>query len=224
MRRIRGECDYRVLRGELPLAWRKGLAERLCDLLAAVHAVDWRRLGLGELLPDPGAAAARFELDRWERILRRDQLESHPELELAIDWFRATAPAASRTALVHADFKPGNVLLEDGRITGLLDWELAHPGDPLEDLGWVTQPLRASEHTIPGVWESEDLLARYERVTGMPVHRESLAWWAAFAAFKTAVMQVSGLRSFLDGRSDKPFRPTRAVLGTLLAAVGEGRY
>nr|WP_245992936.1 phosphotransferase family protein [Prauserella muralis] len=223
MRRVPGECDYHVLRGTRPLAWRRDLAERLCDLLAAVHAVDWRRLRIGDVLPDPGMAAAAYELDRWETVLRRDQLEDYPELELALGWLRATVPPGSRTVLVHGDFKPGNVLLEDGRVTALLDWELAHLGDPLEDLGWVTQPLRAREHTIARAWSNEDLIARYEHTTGAQVDRASLAWWTAFAAFKTAVMQVSGLRSFLDGRSEEPFRPTRAVLGTLLDAVGGRR-
>ncbi|HEY2207065.1 MAG TPA: phosphotransferase family protein [Pseudonocardia sp.] len=221
MRRAPGDCDYRVLNGERPLAERAVLAGRFCDLLARVHLTDWRGLGIGELLPDPGAGAALAELRGWEEILRRDQLEEYPELELAIDRLRETAPASARTVLVHADFKPGNILLEGDRVTALLDWELAHLGDPLEDLGWVTQPLRAGEHTIAGTWESADLLRHYERVTGFEVDRTSLAWWVTFSTFKTAVMQVSGLRSFLEGRSDEPYRPTRGVLRTLLAAVTE---
>ena len=55
---------------------------------------------------------------------------------------RVQGPGVHPPVLVHADFKPGNILLDGDRITALLDWELAHLGDPLEDLGWVTQPLR----------------------------------------------------------------------------------
>jgi aminoglycoside phosphotransferase (APT) family kinase protein len=122
--------------------------------------------------------------------------------------------------LVHADFKPGNILLDGDRITALLDWELAHLGDPLEDLGWVTQPLRTREHLIPGSWEREDLIAHYAAVRSVEVDPAALAWWNAFASFKTAVMQVSGLRAFLDGRSETLYRPHPKVLRALLDAIG----
>ncbi|KAF0957819.1 phosphotransferase family protein [Rhodococcus sp. T7] len=222
MRRLPGTCDYRVLRNSaLPLAERISLARRFCALLAEVHAVDWHTLGLGDVLVDPGRHAARAELDQWTAILRQDQLEPWPELEYAVAILGERAPTSSRTVLVHADFKPGNLLLADKHVTALLDWELAHLGDPLEDLGWVTQPLRASEHTIDRSWEAEDLVNYYERESGVTVDRAALAWWIAFSAFKTAVMQVSGLRAFLDGRAEEPYRPTRRVLTTLLDAVLE---
>lgn len=221
MRRESGACDYRVVNGELPLEVRIDLARQFCDLLAQVHSVDWRQLGLDAILPDPGPEAARAELRRWEDVLRKDQLEAHPELDYALQVLEETAPRAARIVLVHADFKPGNVLLEDNRATSLLDWELAHLGDPLEDLGWVTQPLRAAEHLIAGSWERDDLVAHYESVTKSVVDRDSLSWWMTFSSFKTAVMQVSGLRAFLEGRSAEPYRPTRRVLSTLLDALEE---
>lgn len=223
MRRLPGTCDYRILSDpERSPAERRALAASFCDLLVRVHGTDWRGLGLEGILPDPGPEAARAELDRWVAILRQDQLEPLPELDYAMVELRETAPRSDRIVLVHADYKPGNLLLEGDRVTALLDWELAHLGDPLEDLGWVTQPLRAREHTIPGIWEPEDLVAHYARATGVEPHPRHLAWWVAFSTFKTAVMQVSGLRSFLDGRSDEPYRPTRKVLSTLLGSITEG--
>ena len=223
MRRLPGSCDYRILSdAERSPDERRALAASFCDLLAQVHGTDWRDLGLDGVLPDPGPEAARAELDRWAAILRKDQLEPLPELDYALVELGETAPRSERTVLVHADFKPGNLLLENGQVTALLDWELAHLGDPLEDLGWVTQPLRAREHTIPDVWEPEDLVAHYARAAGVEVDPHNLAWWVAFSSFKTAVMQVSGLRSFLDGRSDQPYRPTRRVLSTLLGSITDG--
>ena len=221
MRRESGACDYRVVNGELPLAVRVDLARRFCDLLAEVHSVDWKALRLDAILDDPGPEAARAELESWERILRKDQLEPYPELDLAVHALAENAPRSARTVLVHADFKPGNILLEHNQVVALLDWELAHLGDPLEDLGWVTQPLRTPEHLIPGAWERDDLVGRYESATGAAVDRKSLEWWRTFSTFKTAVMQVSGLRAFLEGRSDEPYRPTRRVLTTLLGAIEE---
>ncbi len=214
-----GVCDYFVVNGDRPLATRVRLAREFCDLLASIHTVDWVGAGMGDFLPDPGRRAADHELDRWEAVLRRDQLEPYPELELALGWLRHTAPDAARTVLVHGDFKPGNVLLEGDRIVALLDWELAHLGDPMEDLGWITQPLRQREHLIPGAWEQTELFARYTERTGIDVDAAAVAWWNVLASFKTAVMQVSGLRSFVEGRSDEPYRPTTTVLRTLLDAV-----
>jgi aminoglycoside phosphotransferase (APT) family kinase protein len=217
MRREPGICDYFVLNGDRPLDERVALAKRFCDLLVAVHAVDWRGAGIGDLLEDPGESAALAELERWEAILRRDQLEAYPELELAHAWLRAHAPRSPGTVLVHGDFKPGNVLLlANDEIGALLDWELAHLGDPWEDLGWVTQPLRTREHLVPGAWEREDLFDRYQRVTGLEVDGGAVAWWNVFACYKTAVMQVTGLRSFVERRCDEPYRPTAPVLRTLL--------
>ncbi|WP_326837307.1 phosphotransferase family protein [Amycolatopsis rhabdoformis] len=221
MRREPGECDYRVVNGERLLAERTALARRFCELLAEVHAVDWRATGLGEVLDDPGDQAALAELTRWETVLRQDQLEALPEVDVAIGWLREHAPVSARTVLVHADFKPGNILLQDGRVSALLDWELAHLGDPLEDLGWVVQPLRHREHLIEGAWERDDLIRHYRDVSGTEVDEAALRWWVVFSTFKTAVMQVSGLRAFLDERSDEPYRPTRRVLRTLLAAITE---
>jgi aminoglycoside phosphotransferase (APT) family kinase protein len=222
MRRADGVCDYRVLNGDRPLAERVALAVTFCDLLAQVHEVDWRAVGLADVLTDPGPEAARAELDRWDQIRQVDQREDLPELDLARELLRACAPRAERITLVHADFKPGNILLDGNRVTALLDWELAHLGDPYEDLGWVTQPLRAGEHLIEGHWGGGDLIGHYRELTGRAIDDAALRWWQAFSTFKTAVMQVSGLRAFLEGRSDEPFRPTRRVLATLLDQVRGG--
>lgn len=220
MHREPGASDYHILNGELPVQVRVDLAERLCDLLADLHLVDWQALGIGEILDDPGPWASRAELERFVEILHADQHEPYPELELAILWMREHAPRAQRTVLVHADFKAGNVLLEGTDVVALLDWELAHLGDPLEDIGWITQPLREREHLIAGAWERSQLLERYRSKTGFDVEPASVHWWNVFSTFKTAAMQVSGLRSYLEGRSEESYRPTAKVLATLLDSVG----
>lgn len=211
-----GQCDYFVVNGDLPLAERVALARRFCELLVEVHQVPWQSVGLNGVFPDPGRSAATTELARWEAILRRDQVEPYPELELAAHWLAAHAPQSPRTVLVHGDFKPGNVLLQDGRIVALLDWELAHLGDPHEDLGWITQPLRTREHLIPGAWERAQLLDYYQELTGTEVDHVAVDWWNVLACYKTAVMQASGLRSYIEGRCDELYQPSADVLRTLL--------
>lgn len=222
MRREPGESEYFVLSGERPLEQRLALARELCELLGRVHQVDWTTTPLVETLGDPGPDAAQYELTHWEETLRRDQLEAYPELELAIQWLRSRAPASQRTVIVHGDFKPGNVLLDDEtRVTALLDWELAHLGDPMEDIGWIVQPLRRREHVIDEHWEEAQILEHYREATGLSVSEEAVRWWSCFATFRTAVMQVSGLRAFLEGRAEESYRPTRRVLKTLLDAIAE---
>ena len=217
MERGTGRCDYFVLNGDLPLERRVHLAERLCDLLADIHGLDWAALGLGEVLSDPGPEAARHALDEWVAVLRAQQVEPLPELELIVDWLAADPPRSPRTVLVHGDFKAGNVLLDDeDGIVLLLDWELAHLGDPHDDLGWVIQPLRTREHLIPGSWERPQLFAHWERRTGLTVDPAAVRWWNVMACLKTAVMQVTGLASWLDGRTDTMYRLTN---GCVVAAL-----
>jgi hypothetical protein len=159
-------------------------------------------------------------LSEWETILQRDQLEPYPEMELCAHWLRSNAPRSPRTVLVHADFKVGNVLLDDdGEIVALLDWEIAHLGDPHEDLGWVTQPLRTKEHFIKGTWERAELLDHYEKASGHPVDHDAVRWWNVLAAYKTAIMQASGLRAFVEGRSDEHYQPSAPVLKALINAA-----
>ncbi len=222
MVRLPGTCDYYVINGDRPETERVDLARRFCELLATVHQTDWRSAGFDGFLSDPGPNAAAHELAHWNAVLERDRLESYPELALAARWLGKNPPTSPRTVLVHADFKAGNILLDDDEITGLLDWELAHLGDPHEDLGWITQPLRRREHLIDNAWGAEDLFAHYEAVTGFSVDRAAVHWWNVFSTYKTAIMQVSGLRSFIEGRSDELYQPSAAVLTNLLeATVGQ---
>jgi aminoglycoside phosphotransferase (APT) family kinase protein len=208
---VDGVCDGFVLSSSRPVSERLAIAHLLYDRLAEIHLVDWRALGLGGVLEDPGTAAADAVLAHWESELRRVQLEPEPELELVIDWLRRHAPRNEVTTLVHGDFKAGNVLMRDGdgadagstAIAAVLDWETVHLGDPHEDLGWVTNPLRFREHTIPEVWQPRDLLARWSERTGMTVQAETVRWYAILANLKLSVIVLTGTQAFTSGRLDR---------------------
>lgn len=215
-RRDRGVCDYLVLNGELELPRRLKLAHRFCELLAQVHLADWRQLGLDTILADPGPGAARAALDHWTATLLARGPGAYPELTAVELWLRGRAPTSQATVLVHGDFKPGNALVDGDEVVVLLDWETAHLGDPVEDLGWVTQPLRLSEHLIDGAWEQADLIDRYRSLTGFAVDAEVLAWWQAFASYKAAVIQLTGLAGYLAGTSDRLYREPAQALRILL--------
>lgn len=206
MDRVPGSCDYLVLNGGRPLEVRLNLAREFIDLMARIHAVDWRDRGLGAVLGEPTGAPSRVELAHWEAEYRRVRLEPHPELDFVLAWMRLGAPEAEEIVLVHGDFKPGNALIVGDHISAKLDWETAHLGDPLEDLGWVTNPVRRREHQIPGAWEREQIVAAYRALTGRRVDEAALRWWNVFSIWKLAVIQLTAVSEFVAGRYNRVFQ------------------
>jgi aminoglycoside phosphotransferase (APT) family kinase protein len=211
-----GTCDNFVLNGSRALEARVDLAHRLYDLLSAIHQLD----PAGFALDDPGAKAALAALDHWENELRKVQLEPEPELAFVCAWLRAHAPVNERTTLVHGDFKPGNVLLAGDEWTAVLDWETAHLGDPHEDLGWVTNPLRQGEHRIPGAWEPDDLLDRWSRDTGWTVDHDRVRWWQVLANVKLSVIVLTGVRALVEGRLHRIHQTPVRIYQLLLDQIG----
>jgi aminoglycoside phosphotransferase (APT) family kinase protein len=203
MVREEGVCDWFVLSSPRSLEDRVAIARRFLDLLASIHLVDWRDAGLGRSLVDHGATAANAEVDHWENELRRHQVEPHPELEVVLAWLRKHAPEAQATVLVHGDFKPGNALMRGDEVGVMLDWETAHLGDPVEDLGWITNPVRAREHQIPGAWERADIIEHWSKATGFTVDPAELTWWNVLANYKLSVITLTGVGAFVDGRFDR---------------------
>ena len=216
-----GRCDGYVLNGNRALSERLAIAHRIYDRLADIHRVDWRAAGLGRFLVNPGHRAAAAALDHWEAELRKVKFEPEPELAFVLSWLRTNVPSNDVVTLVHGDFKPGNVLLDDdGNVTAVLDWETAHLGDPLEDLGWVTNPLRAYEHSIAGSWETADLLGRWSERTGIAFDSDQVRWWQVLANVKLTVIVLTGIHSFLDDRSDRIFPNPVSLFPLLLDQIG----
>jgi aminoglycoside phosphotransferase (APT) family kinase protein len=206
MARMPGSCDYMVLNGSQPLQERQHLAQDFLELLVDIQAVDWRAQGLGEALGVPEGSPAKAELGHWQAEYRRVQLEPHPELDYILNWLDRTAPQAEGMVLVHGDFKPGNALIKNNHITAKLDWETAHLGDPLEDLGWITNPVRKREHQIPGHWERKQIVESYREMTGREVSEADLTWWNIFSCWKLAVIQLTAVNEFVAGRYNRVFQ------------------
>jgi aminoglycoside phosphotransferase (APT) family kinase protein len=206
MERVPGRCDYMILNGDAPVEDRRALARGFTGVMAAIHGLDWKAKGLGDSLGVPAEAPSMTELNHWEAELRAAQLEPQPELEYVLKWLRSNAPEAEEIVLVHGDFKPGNALVLDGRITAKLDWETAHLGDPLEDLGWVTNPVRRREHQIPGHWEAADIVAAYREMTGREVRDQDLLWWNVFSCWKLCVIQLTAVSEFVAGDYSRVFQ------------------
>lgn len=221
MQRDHGRCEYFCLTNEeRTLDQRVALAHEFVDTLAAIAGVDWRAAGLDEVLDDPGTNGALAALGHWEGELRRVQREPLPEMDVVAEWLRAHAPTSQATVLVHGDFKPGNALLHGDHLGLVLDWETAHLGDPLEDLGWITNPVRRAEHQIPGAWERPDICARWSAQTGFSVDEVALAWWNVLANYKLAVIGFTGAAEFIDLHMDRPYNAPLSLCRIMYDLMG----
>ena len=219
MERVSGHCDYMVLNGARPLEERLELAHAFLRLLTDIQAIDWQARGLGSSLGVPAGSPSQIALGEWEAEYRRVQLEPHPELDYVLAWMRRTAPQAHEIVLVHGDFKPGNALIESTRITAKLDWETAHLGDPLEDLGWITNPVRRREHQIPGHWERAHIVEAYTRLTGRAVDVTALTWWNVFSCWKLAVIQLTAVNEFVSGQYNRVFQTPSWLFRPMLQMI-----
>jgi aminoglycoside phosphotransferase (APT) family kinase protein len=189
---------------------RAPLADDLVAALARLHAIDWRARGLGFLGdPGPGTGAARRELERWRARIVASGLPMDPPLAEALAWLSGHVPACDEVTLVHGDFRLGNFLVaRDGatpRLSGILDWELVHLGDPLEDLAWCASPMwRAGTPLAAGLVEPDVLAARYAASTGRQVDPARLAFYDVLAIVKMMAIMMTGLRAYRDGRTTDP--------------------
>lgn len=204
MTRLSGEASAQSLVASGFGGHTEAIAEQKVAILARIHQLDWRELGLDFLGPPSGrSACAEMEIDRWERTMREQALEPQPALELALAWLRAHEPPAQKVSLVHGDYRTGNFLVDGDRITGVLDWEMAHLGDPMEDIAWVC--LRswrwAGDARIGGLMPREEFYRRYQEASRLAVDERAVRFWEALGNFKWAVICLTGARSFAEGRS-----------------------
>ena len=223
MERVTGSCDYMVLNGSRPIQERLELAYAFLELLVEIQAVDWRARGLGQCLEIPESSSADSVLHKWAEEYTRVKLEPHPEMDYVLDWLGRTAPTAGEVVLVHGDFKPGNALIDDQRITAKLDWETAHLGDPLEDLGWITNPVRKREHQISGHWERQQIVDAYRKLTGRSVCETDLIWWNIFSCWKLAVIQLTAVNEFVAGRYNRVFHTPTWLFRPMLQMMDSAR-
>lgn len=221
--RYEGDAHRSLLTPKDPLrlgaAGQDALARELAVMLADIHAIDIRETGVDAVLADLSRPAGE-ELRYWEQELDRAELEFHPALRLTASWLRShLPPLPERPVLVHGDYRPANVLVRDGRIEVVLDWELAHTGDPLDDLGWYTTPLYRGEHFIASRWSVDDFVAAYTARSGRPVDPDALRFWQVMAMFRLAVMAVTGIRAFVEDGAARPAPPVAELAARTLRAA-----
>jgi aminoglycoside phosphotransferase (APT) family kinase protein len=203
--RIEGETiPRRILRDPEFASARPLLTAQCGRALAAVHGIDCESIS-GLDLTD--------QFERFRELLDA-MSEPHPAFELGFRWLARNRPPTRADTVVHGDFRNGNLVVGPDGLRAVLDWELAHLGDPLEDLGWLC--VRAwrfgASPRVGGFGDVDELVAAYEAAPGSTgtVDRDALTWWEAMGTLKWGVMCMLQAATHLSG----------AVRSVELAAIG----
>jgi len=203
---------------EFETGYRDSLARDFVDQLAAIHRFDWKASPLAEW--DTGQTVenvAAREIDFWEQLHDRWATRPYPMVYCTLTWLRANLPVAPRVAIVHGDYRIGNFLEVDGRITAILDWELAHLGDPHEDIGWAFLPqYSGGSGLVCRLISRQDFIARYQDKTGITVDPATLKFYIVLNLFKIAMTQLAGVSCFESGDFDDMRMP---AMGTQIFAA-----
>jgi aminoglycoside phosphotransferase (APT) family kinase protein len=186
MRRIGGTAIARKLLRDAPYAAaREKIAGQLGEILARIHAVE------AATLPPLDRREAGDHIASLRGLLDRLGL-AQPVFELALTWLdRRKPPAAARPVLVHGDYRTGNYLADETGVTAILDWEGAHLGDPIEDLGWLcvkSWRFGAVDKPAGGFGSREQLWQAYERAGGGKVDPARAHWWEVFGTVRWGII------------------------------------
>ena len=196
MQRVEGETIARkILRDEKFASARPLLARQLGKVAAGIHGLPLAKL------PDLRRMTAAKEIAELERDYRGFEWP-RPVFELALRWLRDRDPGPSpEVTLVHGDFRHGNLIIGPEGLRAVLDWELAHTGDPMEDLGWIcVNSWRFGEIDKPvgGFGAREELFAGYES-TGRRVNPERVKFWEVMGTLRWGVMCCGMMQRFRSG-------------------------
>lgn len=182
---------------------RKVLTQRLGAELARIHSVCPPQLAL-DFLPWYEEAPAL----RWVRQYR-DYLDAHatphPALEWGLCWLERHAPPRGDITLTHGDFRTGNYMADEHGLTGVLDWEFAGWGDPMQDLGWLCAKcwrFGRYELEVGGIGQREDLYQGYEAVARKSIDRDVVRYWEVMATMKWAIITLQQAERHVSGKEE----------------------
>jgi aminoglycoside phosphotransferase (APT) family kinase protein len=204
MRRLPGATDASTLATSPAFAdLRPSIAHQKAEILASIHRQDIDRIPALER-PASREASALHEVEKWQNTMHQDTLEPQPVFEFAFSWLkRHLPPPPERLVLVHGDYRTGNFLYDQSGITGVLDWEMAHAGDPIEDLGWVVMKSWrwARNELVGGLCTREEFVGAYEEASGTKVDPDALKFWEVFSNVKFAIIFITGTKAVIDAKT-----------------------
>lgn len=191
LERVEGEASAVRLLKEADHAKARALLRDLAAATADLHAFDIAKAGLDH----DARGAALGQVAFWENSFLKHRMEPHPVLAWIFQWLKSNAPQPSRVSLVHGDLRPGNFLYQGARVTALLDWEMAHVGDPAEDIAWIYRDLWS-----PGRFLAiEEFLDDHSRQAGFAIPWRNMLYYRIFSEVKFATISLAAAHRFASG-------------------------
>ncbi len=206
MQRIDGcESGFQTLLDPSHAPHLAGLGQRMYEILADIAALPVQGTPAADVIAVPAPEECwRRELDHWERIIDQHEMEAQPIVRAGLRWLRRNPPPPpQRVTAVHGDFRTGNFLYAGADIRGILDWEMAHFGDPLEDLAWSFMKAWhwAKDGRAGGVIARDEAIRIWEARSGLRADPAALHWWDVFSCVKAQGIWLTGAAEFAAGRA-----------------------
>jgi len=169
------------------------LTSELGIMLARIHTIAPSQQTAQSALRFLGSPPVSPARRRIAELIEYHDLLPQPlhALRWAIDWLYQQAPSNQRMCLCHGDFRIGNILVDQGHITGVLDWEFASWSDPMEDIGWLCARcwrFGADAREVGGIGERSRFERSYENERGEPIDWSSVAYWKILATVRWAII------------------------------------
>ncbi|HSO95825.1 MAG TPA: phosphotransferase family protein [Acidimicrobiia bacterium] len=196
MDHVEGETVPRkILRDDRYASARPRLTAACAEQAARIHALPV------DTLPALPVLGPRELLDQYRAVLDTFG-EPHPAFELGMRRLAEEAPPLEEPRLVHGDFRNGNLVVDPDGLRAVLDWELAHRGDPIEDLGWLcvkSWRFGVTDKPVGGFGDVDELCAAYTAAGGGDIDRDRLRWWEALGTLKWGVICEMQAQTHLQG-------------------------
>lgn len=214
MERARGETlPHKILDAPAMQDAAARLSEQCAGELAAIHALPVAAAPASLIVTTPADLLA-------EQAATYDRLGGAIAIyDYALGWLERHCPEPAEPALLHGDFRMGNLVVDESGITAVLDWELAHVGDPLEDLAYLCTPSWRFGHwrQEAGGFASRDaFLSAYEAATGRMVDRARFDWWLVYNTLWWGICCLRMGHSWRDGTMPTLERP---IIGRRVSEV-----
>jgi len=197
MRYVSGETIARpILRNAEFETARLKLSEQCGSSLAAIHSIPAKGLPPELQLSDGLAQIAQYE------DIYRGFGAPRPVFELALQWLKSNAPTPRPNVLVHGDFRLGNLMVDETGLAAVLDWELAHLGDPREDIAWLcvnSWRFGQSQNRVGGFGQLDMLLQAYNHASGSDITAREIDWWEMLGSLKWGIMCMIMYEAFRSG-------------------------
>jgi aminoglycoside phosphotransferase (APT) family kinase protein len=227
---VHGRVFADPLLPEITPAERRALYDDFTTVLARLHRVDWRAVGL-EDFGRPGNYFAR-QIHRWTTQYRASETETIEAMERLMEWLPKNIPDDDTVTLVHGDYRPGNMVVHptEPRVVAVLDWELSTLGHPLGDLSYTCVPYHMGpgeslggvaglDLGSMGIPAEDEYLEAYRRKVGRgPI--EHWDFYVAFALFRLGAIAQGIMGRVRDGTANDPLAIERGKRARPLGDAG----